>query len=299
MADEELIKKFVELQSQTEQLLLKDKIKDAKQKYLDVVDSYHQIEKSQLEHYHKELAYGQVTTLFKKVNGTKKRMKIPYHLIIAGILVIAMSLLVFFKPSIVGLAGMENTVRQPVNITFTETKLHQLTLRDKPITLQATGTYNGTAKLYYKQGDKFELIFDSTKAKDGKFTDACEETCELTAASNVIDLFAQVEKGSTLTITELSYKIERKGNTAPTWKATSRTFKAKTNTPTTLNLDEYFTDAEEDPLVYLSTTAEGLEVTVQNDQLTIIPKTTGTKNIVLIASDLIAVTRIPVTVEVS
>ncbi|MBW2970276.1 hypothetical protein KY319_04090 [Candidatus Woesearchaeota archaeon] len=299
MADEELVKKFVELQSQTEQFLREEKIKDAKQKYLEVVDTYHQIEKSQLEQYHKELAYSQVTTLFKKVNQTKRKLKIPYHLIIAGILVIAMSVLVFLKPSIVGLAGLENTVRQPVNITFTETKLHQMTLRDKPITLQASGTYEGTVKLYYKQGDKFELVFDSAKGNDGKFIDSCEETCELNAPSNVIDLFAQVEKGSKLTLTEIAYKIERKGNTAPAWKATSRTLKAKANQASTYNLDEYFTDADEDPLVYLSTTAEGLDVTVQNNQLSITPKTTGNKNIVLIASDLIAVTRIPVTIEVS
>ena len=35
MADEELVKKFVELQSQAEQLLNDDKISEAKQKYLE------------------------------------------------------------------------------------------------------------------------------------------------------------------------------------------------------------------------------------------------------------------------
>src|SRR5574341_1331036 len=113
MADDELIKKFVDLHSQTEQFLNGDNVKDAKQKYLEVVNAYHDIEKSSLEHFHKELAYDQVTTLFKKVNEAKERVQVPYHLIVAAVLIIAFSILVFLKPSIVGLAGYEDLIKQP------------------------------------------------------------------------------------------------------------------------------------------------------------------------------------------
>lgn len=299
MADEELIKKFVELQNQAEKLLSEYKTKEAKQKYMEVVETYHEIEKSSLEHYHKELAYDQVTTLFKKVNETKQKIKIPYHLIIAAVLVIGLSCLVFYKPSIVGLVGLEDSIRQPVNITFTETKIMQVTLRDRPLSLSVTGTYNGTVKLFAKQGDKFELIFDSANGRNGTFIDVCEESCEMTTQSNVIELFAQMEKGSKLTLNELYYKIERKSNGPPMWKATSKTFKVQVNKQTTIDLRDYFEDPDDNPMVFLSTAAEGLEVTVANSKVIMLPKTTGTKKIVLIASDLLQVTRVPVTVEVS
>lgn len=299
MADEELVKKFVDLHAQAEQLLSKDQVRDAKQKYLDVVETYHAIEKSTLEHFHKELAYDQVTTLFKKVSEAKERVAIPYHIIAAAALIMALSILIFLKPSVVGLAGFEDTIRQPVDFKFTETKIQQATLRDRPLTLSASGTYTGKVKLFYKTGEKFELIFDSEKATDGTFIDICVDTCEITANSNVIELFAQIETGGSLTVTGLSYKVERKSNTAPTWKATTRSFKANVNKPLSIDLNEYFTDLENDQLVYLSTTAEGLEVTVQNSQVTITPKTPGKKDIVFVASDLIEVTRIPVNIEVS
>jgi len=300
MADDELIKKFVDLHSQTEQLLNGDNVKDAKQKYLEVVNAYHDIEKSQLEHFHKELAYDQVTILFKKVNEAKERVQVPYHLIVAAVLVIAFSILVFLKPSIVGLAGYEDLIKQPVDITFTESRLVEAGLRDRPLTLSASGEFTGRVKLFFKQGDKFELIFDSEKSKseNGKFTEVCEETCEVNANSNSIELFADVEKGSTLHITEFSYKIQRKDNSAPTWTGTTRTFTALNGKLLTIDLSQYFEDAENDNLVYLSTTDEGLDVIVQNSKVTITPKTTGTRNIVFIASDLLEVTKVPVTIQV-
>ncbi len=300
MADEELIKKFVELHSQAEKLLNDYKLSEAKQKYLEVVEAYHVLEKSPLERFHKELAYDQVSTLFKKVNDSKERVKIPYHLIAAGVLIIAFSVLVFLKPNIVGLAGFEDLIRQQIDLTFTDSGIKQATLRDRPLTLSASGSFTGSVKLFYKQGEKLELIFDSetSPSTDGTFTDVCEETCDIIAQSNTVELFAQVEKGSTLKLTELSYKVERKENTAPAWTGKSRTFKAKTGQPLTLYMDKLFTDPENDPLVFLSTTADGLDVTVQNNEVTILPHTKGTKSIVFIASDLLEVTRISVTIEV-
>ncbi|MEM3154321.1 MAG: hypothetical protein QW165_02005 [Candidatus Woesearchaeota archaeon] len=300
MADDELVKKFVELHAQTEQLLHEDKISEAKQKYLDVVNAYHDIEKSSLEHFHKELAYDQVTQLFKKVNEAKQRVQVPYNLILAAVLIIGFSILVVFKPSIVGLAGFEDLIRQPTDFVFTEPKLQQVTLKDRPLTLSASGEFSGKAKLFYKKGDKFELIFDSEKSKsqNGIFTDICEETCEIIADSNAIELFADVTEGSRLHIKELSYKVKRKDNTAPTWTGKTKTFTAIRGKTLTIDVNQYFTDAENDKLVYLSTTDDGLDVLVQNSKVSITPKTAGTKHIVFIASDLLDVTKVPVTIEV-
>lgn len=298
MADEELIKKFVDQHSETEKLLNQEKLKDAKQKYLDVVNTYHEIQKSQLENYHKEIAYDQVTTLFKKVNETKERVKIPYHLIIAAVLIMTFSILIFVNPSIVGLAGLENTARQQVSLQFKESGVEQVTLKDRPLSIMASGQFTGSAKLYYKQGEKLELILDTNKIQGTTFKDICLETCEVISSSNTIDLFAQLEPGATLTINEIAYNIKTGKNTPPVWKTETRTFNAQNGKPLELNLDEHFTDAEKDNLVYLSTTTDGIDVMVEENTVTITPRTTGKKEITLIASDLEEITRIPVTIEV-
>ncbi len=300
MADDELVKKFVDAHSQAEKLLSDDKIAEAKQKYLEVVNVYHELEKSSLEHYHKEFAYDQVTQLFKKVNEAKARVQVPYHLILAAVLIIGFSIIIFFKPSIVGLAGFEDLIRQPTDITFTESKLQAVSLRDRPLTLSASGEFTGRVKLFFKKGDKFELIFDSEKSKsaNGIFTDICEETCDIIADSNAIELFADVENGSRLIVKELSYKVQRKDNTAPTWTGSTKTFTALNGKLLAIDLNQYFSDAENDALVFLSTTDEGLDVVVQNSKVTITPKATGTKNLVFIASDLVDITKVPVTINV-
>ncbi len=298
MADDDLVKKFVDLHAQTEQLLNEDKLKEAKQKYLEVVETYHSIDKSELGKFHKELAYDQVTTLFKKVSETKERVQVPYHLIVAAVLIISFSVLIFFKPSVVGLAGYEDLVRQEANLTFTQSQVQAVSLRDRPLTLSASGEFYGKAKLFLKQGEKFELIFDSEKTNGTNFIDVCEDTCEINANSNSIELFAEIGEGSRLIVKELSYKIERKDNTAPAWTG-ARTFYAYSGKQLTIDLSQYFTDAEQDELVYLSTTTEGLEVSVQNNKVTITPASTGTKSVTFIASDLLEVTKIPVTIEIS
>lgn len=298
MADDDLVKKFVDLHAQTEQLLNEDKLKEAKQKYLEVVETYHAIDKSELGKFHKELAYEQVTTLFKKVSETKERVQVPYHLIVAAVLIISFSVLIFLKPSVVGLAGYEDLVRQEVSLTFTQSGVQQVSLRDRPLTLLASGEFYGKAKLFLKQGEKFELIFDSEKSNSSNFTDACADTCGINANSNSIELFAEIGEGSRLIVKELAYKIERKDNTAPAWTG-ERKFHAYSGKQLTIDLSQYFTDAENDDLVYLSTTTEGLDVSVQNNKVTITPNGAGTKTVTFIATDLLEVTKIPVTIEVS
>lgn len=297
--DDDLIKKFVDAQKETEQLLEQERVSDAKQKYLQVLDAYQAIDRSSLEKFHKELAYDQVTALFKKVNDAKERVKVPVNLIVAAVLIIALSVAVFFNPSIVGLISLEDLARQPVNLTFTESGIQQVTLKDRPLTLSASGTFTGSAKLFFKQGNKLELILDTQRLQNGSFTDICEDTCEVNADSNTIELFASLEPGGRLELSELSYKIERKTNTAPAWKGSSRSFNAQVGKPVTIDLADYFGDAEGDPLVFLSTTAEGLDVLVQESKVTITPSGAGQKQITFVASDLVEVTRVGVTISVN
>lgn len=299
MADDR-IQKFLELHTETEQLLEESRISEAKKKYLEVLNAYQQIEKSGLDKAHKEIAYEHLTDLFKKTNEAKERIKIPVNLIIAAVLVMGFSTLVFFDPSIVGLAGFEDVVRDPINITIDQSKLIPLTLKDRPLSLKISGSSSGLAKIYLKQGEKLELLFDSEKSPmtNGIFTDVCEETCEVNVESNIIELFAQVE-GGTLQIDELIYSIQRTSNTPPKYTGSTQIFNAKLGEDLALNLNEYFTDDNGDKLTYLSTKDDGLETQIYDSYITIRPSSTGTKHIMFIASDLQDVTRIPITVEVS
>lgn len=301
MPNDELIKKFVDLHTQTTRLIAEQKVADAKQKYLELLDAYHAIDKSSLEKFHKELAYDQVTKVFSQLNQMKESIKIPYNLIVAAALIIALSFVVFLKPQIAGLASFEDEIVQKVELKWTQTDVHTVTLRDRPLTLSASGSFTGKVKLFYKTGQKLELIFDSSKSlsQDGKFARVCEETCELNTNTNLAELFAQIEEGSSLEITELIYKVERKTNSAPIWTGKTRSFTIQTGKTLIIDLNEYFSDSDKDPLVYLSTTTDGLEVTVENSIVTIAVKgAIGTKSITFIASDLIGVTKIPVSIEI-
>lgn len=298
MADDR-ITRFVDLHQETEELLNQSKVKEAKQKYLDVVQAYQAIHNSDLEKFHKDIAYQQITTLFKQVSQAKERIKVPVNLIVAACLIIAFSITIAFKPSIVGLASFEDTITQPIGKTFTESGVEQFTLQELPLSLSATGTVNGSAKLFLKQGEKLELIYDSEKSptQNGAFTRICEETCDVNLKSNAIELFIQVDEGS-ITLDELVYDIERTNNNPPTWKSKKRIFNAKQGQPLTIDLDKHFTDKDGDKLTYLSTTDDGLDVNVQNNLVTITPERTGSKHVVLVASDLIDLTRVTVTIEV-
>jgi hypothetical protein len=296
------IQKFIELHAKAEQLLNESQVFEAKQKYLDVLAAYQEIDKSNLDKIHKDIAYEQVTSLFKKVNDAKERAKVPANLIIAAALVVGFSTLVFFDPSIVGLAGFEDVIREQVNLTVDQPKLVSLTLKDRPLSFKVSGNITGgMAKLYVKQGEKLELIFDSEKSfltQDGQFIEICEETCEINVDNNIVELFAQVE-GGVLNVNEIIYTIKRTSNTPPRYTGQSQIFNAKTGEDLALNLDEYFTDDNADKLTYLSTKDEGLETQVYDNYLTLRPTSAGTKHIMIAASDLQDVTRVPITVEVS
>ncbi|HLC32470.1 MAG TPA: hypothetical protein VJJ82_01460 [Candidatus Nanoarchaeia archaeon] len=291
-----LVEEFVAAQKEAHELLAKGEAAKAKEKYLAVLEIYHKIDKSALEQFHKELAYDQVNALFSEVNQAREHMKIPYNLVVAGLLILALGTGVFLKPSIVGLVGLDDLVRQEVNVNLSSSSIRELTLRDHPLSLAASGEFTGHVKLFQKEGEQLRLVYASNGTA-GTFTDACAETCTISTNSNVVELFAQVQENASLFVREISYRVEHKRNTAPHWQGANTNFRATVGRSTTIDLSDYFADDESDPLVFLSTTGEGINVEVQNSNITLTPTSAGTKNLLFIASDLIAVTRVPVTIE--
>ena len=296
--DQDLIKRFVEVHSQTKALLDQEHVTLAKQKYLEVLNAYQAIDHSTLEAFHKELAHDQVTALFKRLNETKERVKVPYNLIAAAVLVIAFSVVVFFNPSIVGLASLSTTIHEPINITYTESGLHAFTLRDRPLSLALSGSYTGNVKVFYKQGNQLRAVMNSENTTS-PFAETCLETCSVNAESNSVELFVDISEGGSVTLNDIVYTVQRKPNTAPTWKGNSRQFKAPLAKPLTIDLNDYFTDAESDALTFASSNAEGLDVLVKDSIVTLTGKTAGAKSIIFVASDLEEVTRVSITIDVS
>ncbi|RMD58604.1 hypothetical protein D6825_00240 [Candidatus Woesearchaeota archaeon] len=286
------ISKFLELHEKTENLLSENKISEAKKAYLDALEAYHQIQHGSLEKIHKDLAYEAITELFEKVNSAKERTKIPYNLIAAAILIVAFSIVVLINPSIVGFVAAGDTLTKPLNLTFSESGLQSIELADKPLSLRLSGHSDGRAKVFYKKGKKLELIVD-TSEHNGTFKDVCKETCTVGAQSNIVELFVSVESG-TITLEEIKYTVEPRKNTAPAWRGSIREFRAKAGKQTTIDLKDFFTDAEGDELVFLSTSADGLDVVVQDSKVLITPESPGERELIFIASDMRDVARVRV-----
>ena len=294
----ELIKRFVEIHSETEALINEKKVNEARKKYMELMSVYHELDKSPAEKFHKDLAYDQVTQIFHKLNEVKKKVRIPANLVAAAVLIIALSLIVILRPSIVGLLSFEDEINQQVNLAFNGTTITSVTLKDKPLSLAVSGQVTGDAKLYLKRGEQILLIFDSAQAEldpEGRFEKVCIDTCTLTTFDiKNIELFSNVEADSTLLITNIIYNIERKANSPPAWTSQKTEFRIKGET--TINLSEHFKDPEGDTLVFLSTEDEGIEIGVKNEIVTIIPDpgVKGEKHVTFIASDLDEVAKAPV-----
>ena len=131
MVDVPSIKQFVDIHAEASKLLADEKVKEAKDKYRQLLDMYHDIQNSSLEQFHKEIAYEHLTTLFAELKSTRERVRIPVNVILAAILIIGFSFAIFLKPEIAGLVSFEDEIVQPVNITFDQTSVESITLKDR------------------------------------------------------------------------------------------------------------------------------------------------------------------------
>jgi len=292
----DVVKKFIDTQSSVKGLIKNNDVARAKKRFVELMSLYHELADSDVEQYHKELAHQELTKLHQRLSEAEQAVQIPVKFVVAGVLLVAFSVLVFMNPSIVGLITFTDEITQNVDVRFAESAIHELALKDVPLSLRVSGEYEGSAKLFLKRGDDLILIFDSANTEGTAFERVCEDTCELKADSNAIELFAQVEEGSSLYLKEVVYTIPRDDNRAPVWTRDSKNLRIRGQT--TIDLNDFFKDPDGDDLVFLSTSAKNLRVVVENENVKFIPLENGEQQITLIASDLDKLTKVPVKVIV-
>lgn len=100
----DLIHKFVQAYNSAQDSIEENKHEEAKQKYHELMQIYKQISDSDMEPVHKELAYDQVMKVFNGIKGIKMRSAISGKSIALAVVIILISLVIFIKPEIVGLA---------------------------------------------------------------------------------------------------------------------------------------------------------------------------------------------------
>jgi len=295
----ELVRDFVDKHSEVSKLIADDDVKGAKDAFLDLVAAYNKLAASDLDHHHKEIAHNELSKIHEELSKEERAVRIPINLIVAGVLLIVFSFVVFMNPSIVGLITFEDEVVQPLNLSFAESRISSHTLKDVPLSLAVSGTFFGDVKLYYKRGNDLVLVFDSATQEGESFSRVCEDTCDLRADSNVVDLFAQVGEDSYLQLDELVYTVPRDDNQAPVWTGEGKIFTVKKSL--TLDLSEYFSDPDGDDLVFLSTSSDGLTVTVEDSIVHISsrPGASGEKKLTFIASDMEKLTKVHVKIVVA
>lgn len=293
----DVVHRFVDHQKEVRSLIKQNKVDEAKSKFHGLVEVYNELANADIEHYHKEIAHQELTNLHSELNDAKQSLKVPVKIVVAGFLLVLFSFLVFLNPSIVGLITFEDEVVQPVDITFTESKIQSITLKGVPLSLSASGTYDGDVKLFFKNGNDLVLIFDSSKVDGEEFSRVCVDTCEIKADSNSVELFAQIGDNSSLTLSEVIYTTPRDNNRAPKWVGKNKVFHV--DGQTTIDLGKLFKDPDGDDLVFLSTSDDNLKVVVQNHLVKVQSDgTKGERTITFIASDLDKLSKVPVKIVV-
>lgn len=297
---EELIRKFVDKYSSAMQALEEKDYIAARERYTELYNLYQDIHASKLEGFHKELAYEQLMKVYYGLQNPKPVFSYNYIMIGAAVFLVSIALLL--KPQIVGLVVGQDRYVDELNMTFTATTFHNFTLSAAPKSFSITGTLkNAAARVYLVKGKNLYRVFDSKELKltEGEFTNVCMESCGLKDFDTVqVQMLVEVEQGE-ITINKIAYDAKKPKNSPPSWTGKAEAFEVKGST--VINLSKYFTDADGDALVFLSTQAPGLQVTVSNEIVRIEPEPgiNGTRELTFIASDFKDVTKVPVTILVS
>lgn len=209
----ELIPSFVRALNDTKELINKRDQDGAKEKYVELLDLYNQISSSSLEGIHKKIAYDQLTKVYERL--AKPERSSQFTIVLAGTLLVVLSIIAFVKPEIIGAAIFQEVLVENLNWAFTGNDQVTMTLKGEPLALKLTGSFTGegNARVYAQQdGGQKLLIFDSKKSKLDRgvfFERSCLDTCLMSGSSNTVDILIEVND-AILSINELEYAVRAK-----------------------------------------------------------------------------------------
>lgn len=119
----------------------------AKEKYEQLYAVYHQINSSQLEKIHKEVAYQQLLTSYHLIEELKQQSNAPINIIAIAIVIILVSVIVFINPRMIGLA------------VFQELKNSAPVWTGEPKTITVKGITAIDFGQYFSDTDGDELVY--------------------------------------------------------------------------------------------------------------------------------------------
>jgi len=211
MADDkiELIQKFVDAFHGTQSALDNYDMDAAANGYKNMLAAYNDIAASRLEPLHKELAYDQLVKVYQGLQKPKSSIHATTHIIAAAVLLVLFSFLVFFRPSLVGLATLDPHTVQDLNWAFVGSGTRGVHLDAVPQSLRISGKVdgNGFVRAYATTQNSRVLLFDNDMVRmnpDGTFNAACVHTCDagLDTADFTLDV---VVENAALTVYSIEY----------------------------------------------------------------------------------------------
>ncbi len=184
-------------------------------------------------------------------------------------LVIVGAGLYFLGPSITGFVIKEFSYEDEPNLVITTSGNYTWQLKDigdlRYVKFDGSITTYGKARVYIEDNGIRYLIFDSTRIGEEKEVKQSNETSLITGFAVKED---KKDEGKSDENKTESDEEKKKKNHKPDWIGPDEFV---INGTTAVNLSKYFTDEDNDALIYSASEVEGLEVTINGEIVTIKP----------------------------
>jgi len=284
--------------------------KRAEAAYERLVDNYYKInEDASISKTAKEYAYELVSGIKSKIYVQKKilnsKQKIYFSNLKSFFLVFVIlsvfGYFLFLSPATItgNVVFYPSDLTDVVNQTYYRGGHYIIPVLGPPSSFKVSGFVQGegVARLYIAEGKNIFLVYDNQKIVESPFNNVCIESCSF-QVFNSTNVSVIVEINNTvLKIINISYTASKPFNHPPEWQG-SRTFIIKDSLE--IDLNQYFYDLDNQKLVFAATTSPDLTISIFDNKAVIVANkgVSGEKNILLIATDFIDVTRIPVTIKI-
>jgi len=172
----------------------------------------------------------------------------------------------------------------PNNILRLETNI---TTTNQTTNTTTNTTQNKTTKETTNQTTNKTTNKNINQTKIYEFSDLCTQTCQI-PPTNQPTLTIQPEPNTTLTITTITITTTTtttKQNQPPKQTQKIPNITLKPNQTKTLNLNQYFTDPDQDTIIYDTPQNPNINTTIKKQTLTIHPQKPGTHTTYIYATD--------------